>query len=367
MASIGLRLETIPNPRGFDYMRIGLSICVLISHSFDLSDALAAKHWTTTSPFAPFKLAILPMFFGVSGFLVAGSLARSRTAEGFLTLRAVRLMPALAAEIFLSALLMGPLVTVVPLRAYFSDPLFWRYFLNLLGDPQYLLPGVFLDHPRPEVNGQLWTIPYELWCYGALALLGGLGLMRRRWMGLLFLIGFTLAIWVGGLLTPAPRGPWLYAWSLLNACLAGVVVYLYRYRLPWSSRWGVVSFIATALLYIYPHTRALAMVPIAYFTVWLGLYNPRATWLAGRYDYSYGVYVLAYPIQQLLWSWPPLRPWYANILTALPLTLVAAACSCHFVERPFLLRKRPIVAWVEAVGARPRALLGRVLRRRSPG
>lgn len=371
MTTIKSRLEAIHAPHGFDYIRIGLSICVLISHSFDLANPAAAKLWTQTSPLAAFKLAILPMFFAVSGFLVAGSLVRARTTEGFVALRVIRLLPALTMEVFLSALLVGPLVTSTPLRDYFSDPLFWRYFLNLLGDPQYLLPGVFLHHPRPEVNGQLWTLPYELWCYGALALLGAIGLIRRRSMGLLILIGFTLAVWLIGLATPAPRGPWIYAWSLVSAFLAGVVLFLYRDRLPWSPLWGAVSLAATALLYMSSSTRALAMLPIAYWTVWLGLFDPRATFLAGRHDYSYGVYLLAYPIQQLLWILPPLRPWYANVLAALPLTLLAAAFSSHFVEQPVMRRKRQIVAWVEAVGARPRAIvtarIAPILRRRRSG
>jgi peptidoglycan/LPS O-acetylase OafA/YrhL len=98
------------------------------------------------------------------------------------------------------------------------------------------------------------------------------------------------------------------------------------------------------------------MLPIAYWTVWLGLFNPGASLLAGRHDYSYGVYLLAYPIQQLLWTWPPLRPWYANVLAGLPLTLLAAAFSSHFVEQPAMRRKRQIVAWIEAGGARVRAM-----------
>ena len=359
METIGSRLEAVRAPRGFDYIRIGLSICVLTSHSFDLADPLAAKIWTQSSPFAAFKLAILPMFFAVSGFLVTGSLVRARTIAGFATLRVVRLFPAWAMEVFLSALLLGPLVTTVGLADYFSHPLFHAYFLNLLGDPQYLLPGVFEGHPRPEVNGQLWTLPYELWCYGALAMLGLAGLLRRRRMAIWILVSFTLAVWLLGLATPPPRGPWLYSSSLVSAFAAGVVLFLYRDRLPWDGRWGGASLALTALLYLNSHTRALAMIPIAYWVVWLGLFNPRATWIAGRHDFSYGVYLLSYPIQQLLWTWPRFRPWYMNMTFGLVLTLLAAAFSHHFVEQPAMRRRRDAVRWVEAsvaqLGVRLRA------------
>lgn len=363
METIGSRLDALRAPRGFDYLRIGLAICVLVAHSFDITDPTAVRIWTRTSPFAAFKLAILPMFFAVSGFLVTGSLVRARTMSGFATLRVVRLLPALSMEVFLSALLLGPLVTTMVLSDYFTDPLFRAYFLNLLGHPQYLLPGVFLDHPHQEVNMQLWTLPYELFCYGALALLGLAGLLRRPIMGLLILVGMTGAIWLLGLVTSPPRGPWLYSWSLASAFGAGVVLFLYRHALPWNARWGAASLALTILLYSTSYTRALAMIPIAYWTVWLGLFNPPASWLAGRYDYSYGVYLLSYPIQQLLWIWPLCRVWYTNMALGLVLTLIAAAFSSHFVEQPAMRRKKAAVGWVEARVNGVRGYLGALVSR----
>lgn len=357
METIGSRLEALRAPRGFDYIRIGLAICVLASHSFDITDPDAVRIWTKTSPFAPFKFAILPMFFAVSGFLVTGSLVRSRTISGFATLRVVRLLPALWLVVCLSALVLGPLVTSMALPGYFTDPLFRAYFSNLLAHPQYLLPGVFLNHPHPEVNMQLWTLPYETFCYGALALLSLAGLLRRPAMAIVMLIGVTMTIWLLGLITPAPRGPWLYSWSLAGAFSAGVFLFLYRYQLPWNARWGGASLLLTVLLYSSSYTRALAMVPIAYLTVWLGLFNPRATWLAGRHDYSYGVYLLSYPIQQLLWIWPLCRLWYMNLAFGLALALLAAAFSSHFVEQPAMRRRKQAVSWVESRVARMRANL----------
>jgi peptidoglycan/LPS O-acetylase OafA/YrhL len=123
---------------------------------------------------------ILPMFFALSGFLVAGSLERCRTLVGFLSMRALRILPALAMEIVLSALVLGPLVTDLPTAAYFGDPEFARYFLNIIGDIHYHLPGVFVTNPLASVNQQLWTIPFELECYVALAVLASLGLHRQR-------------------------------------------------------------------------------------------------------------------------------------------------------------------------------------------
>jgi peptidoglycan/LPS O-acetylase OafA/YrhL len=349
METIASRFEKVPKPHGFDYIRIGLAICVLLSHSFDLADIAGVKEWTRTSMWSGFKLSLLPMFFAVSGFLVTSSLERCRTIRSFATLRAVRLVPALAMEVVLSAFLLGPLVTTLPLHDYFTSPLIPRYFLNIIGDPQYLLPGVFTHHPHPLVNQQLWTIPYELECYGGLALLALAGVARHRWAALGALLLFTLAVWIGGFFGSAGHPPWLYVWSLIVAFYAGCTLFLFRDRVPWNLAWGFGSLLLTVLLYFWPGTRALAMLPIAYFTVWLGMFNPRPTILAGKADYSYGVYLFAYPLQQLAWFWPPLRLWYTNALAGLILSFVAAALSWHLVERPALGRKWAVVAWVERV------------------
>jgi peptidoglycan/LPS O-acetylase OafA/YrhL len=108
---------------------------------------------------------ILPMFFALSGFLVTGSLFRTRTLTEFIALRLLRLVPALAVEVTLSAVVLGALFTSLPIGQYFSDPAFWKYFLNIAGRIHYSLPGVFQDNPIPIVNISLWTIPYELEWY----------------------------------------------------------------------------------------------------------------------------------------------------------------------------------------------------------
>ena len=97
----------------------------------------------------------------------------------FVGLRAIRIYPALAVESLIAALVLGPLLTTKSLPAYFSDHDLHTYFLNILGDPHFLLPGVFKSNPIDLVNGQLWTIPYELRCYVLLTALAMLGAVRR--------------------------------------------------------------------------------------------------------------------------------------------------------------------------------------------
>jgi len=134
------------------------------------------------------------MFFALSGFLVAGSLERSKTTLTFIGLRLIRIYPALAVEVALSAFLIGMAVTAFPLVTYFQDPLFLKYLLNVIGDIHYNLPGVFENNPVPKiVNAQLWTVPVELMCYVALTVLVLLGGVQRKILIPLAALGLALA------------------------------------------------------------------------------------------------------------------------------------------------------------------------------
>src|SRR5579871_477963 len=174
---------------GFDYLRIGLAFLVVVSHAALLC---ARKIDMADTPFMPLFNMVLPSFFALSGFLVSGSLVRNSVPK-FIALRALRIFPALAVEITLCAMILGPLFTTLPLTAYFADPQFHHYFLNILGIIHYQLPGLF---DGEKINLQLRTIPSELECYIALVVISLLGLIRRRWLFLAMLtIGCGILTW----------------------------------------------------------------------------------------------------------------------------------------------------------------------------
>jgi len=180
--TIGERLSaTRGRTTGFDYLRAGLSISVIGFHSIVTSYGLVHAHGVWNGWWRPFIAVILPAFFALSGFLVSASLIRCRTIEGFLTLRVLRLVPALFFEVMISALILGSLLTDFTLRDYFASPLFRTYWLNILGDIHFQLPGLFLDNPDPNVvNHQLWTIPVELKCYLAITGISLIGFARKK-------------------------------------------------------------------------------------------------------------------------------------------------------------------------------------------
>lgn len=353
-------------PSGFDYLRLTLAVSVLAYHSVTIAygDTVTREilaRWSLHIPYlskifvpsfsTPIDF-IVPSFFALSGFLVAGSLERN-TLAAFLTLRGMRIFPALCVEVLISALLLGPLLTTLPWTSYFSNPQFFSYFLNILGDIHYELPGVFQTLPPPHfVNAQLWTVPFELNCYLVLAAISVLGLLR--WPRLLiFLVALGALIATGYVVThPTDILARYGGYPYLFAFLFGVILYLKRETVPFNGWLALMA--AGASWFFLEHSQFvyLAALPAAYLTVWLGMQNPRRSLLTDGADYSYGIYLYSYPVQQsLAYVFPSTREWYYNLVLGLLCSGFIAFLSWTMIEAPVLKRKRPVVSAVDRMVA----------------
>ena len=343
--TVASRLAATGNrPSGFDYMRLLLAIGIIAQHSHALSYDQETVTAFFRSPARAVVALILPMFFALSGFLVASSLERCKTLISFLSLRALRIVPALAIETTLSALLLGCLFTNLPLRLYFTDPYFASYFLNIIGKIHYLLPGLFLDNPvRGVVNGQLWTIPYELKCYIYLAAIALAGIAFRKHLLLgLMIVAQIYIVNRFVLLDPQPWSPIAPGEMLVLSFLAGVTLFKWRDRLPWSLGLCVVCASAAMALLLIPNGDYFIAFPVAYATVYLGLLSPPRHKLVLSGDYSYGIFLYGFPIQQAVAMWPFMHEWYWNFLATAPVVAFIAVGSWWVIERPALNLRRHV-------------------------
>lgn len=348
--------------QGFDFLRIFLATGIVAWHSAQLGGHLelvrASVFWLS-------ETMLVPMFFALSGFLVAGSAMRL-SPRSFLLNRTARIVPALAVDIVFAALIIGPLVTTLPLTAYFSDPEFLSYFFNIVGWMHFTLPGVFQNNPSHEVNGALWTVPFEIGCYVVLIGLMLSGAMRNAkwvsWLTFAFLIaGIPLRNMAVGLADGEPsflKGVAMDLFChrsslLLPSFLIGVCLYQQRYVVPFSRRFMLGLICVAALVSAFGDTAvvfgnagafAVLLPLLGYLTVAIGLSPlPRIPGFGGG-DYSYGLYLYHVPFLQLLihcfpkaWAgeW-----WWTLFFVGYPVALAAAMISWHAVEYPVLkLRK----------------------------
>lgn len=292
-------------------------------------------------------MLIVPMFFSLSGFLVASSLERCKSLISFLGLRCFRILPALSVEVVLSALLLGPLLTTLPLHDYFASPALHRYFLNVIGEIHYYLPGVFEQNPFTQVNGQLWTVPYELICYIVLAGLTVIGAYKNaRWFAYTIILCYILQIF-NTIYRPHPGVGNATGSTAVMSFLSGILIYRYRDKITHSlTAFLLLGALSVALLSI-PNGMRFAPLPIAYLTVYLGLMTPPRNAFILSGDYSYGIYLYGFPIQQAYAAIDPVfRVWYWNLAVTVPTVLAFAALSWWVIEKP-VMKLRPVLKKAE--------------------
>jgi peptidoglycan/LPS O-acetylase OafA/YrhL len=271
---------------------------------------------------------ILPAFFTLSGYLVAASLSRCDSLQEFLLLRLLRLLPALNVVVAATALILGPSLTSLGWQDYFGDPLLPAYFHNVWGEPHFHLPGLFSGNPRPGVvNGSLWTIQLEAACY---AMLAGIALLRSWTTGLL-VVGiavFLLNPWA----LPCPE---LFVSFALGALLFRGARYVPHHPLA-----AIISLAAAFWLALDVARMSFVPLPLSYGVLWLALRRTRFI----RADYSYGIYLTAYPLEQSVAAILPGIAWWMELALAFPLALAGAALLWHGVEKPLLSRKHEFIA-----------------------
>ena len=329
----------------FNLIRLLAALLVIFSHSFPLTGA-PEPHPFFMSTDSYGGLAVY-VFLIISGFLVTHSWLRSSNALIYLRSRCLRIFPALLVVILLTILVLGPAFTTLPLPQYFHLPHTWGYLrAMLLFNKQVDLPGVFTHNPySPSVNGSLWTLFYEFVYYLMICVLGLIGLMKRRWVSLLL---FALAYLLVARLLMIERVP--HAAAIFNHLLLhshhllifflyfgiGMLCRVYQDYIPLKGRYALLGLLAICCTLVFgPMTHLLLVFPVAYLTLYFGLHPLLRLPDYARYtgDLSYGIYICAWPIQQLLIALSHNRMQHLeNFLLATALTLLCAYVSWHLIE-----------------------------------
>jgi peptidoglycan/LPS O-acetylase OafA/YrhL len=325
----------------FDGLRLAFAFAVVLFHIAALT-AIPALAPAQAALGLGAELAVQG-FFVISGFLVYGSYERTGAVLRYFEKRARRLYPAYAAIVVLMALMSlawfaregGELAHVA---RYLGANL---VFANFLAPT---LPGLFPANPHPEVNGALWTIKIEVGFYLIVPLLFFLMARMQK-------LALVLAVYVGALVwrgawEDGAAGGWLYGEEMarqlpgqMGFFICGVALWIWRdgarRRMPWIAGAGAVLF-------------ALSFVPgledVARPAGWAGLIFAAAFAVPRLYDakktgdYSYGLYLVHFPIIQMVVAggFAATAPLMSCVMI-LAMSGAASWAMWRFVERPFLL------------------------------
>jgi peptidoglycan/LPS O-acetylase OafA/YrhL len=349
-------LPAVPQPTkahpntGFAWLRMIGALIVVVEHSAPLLDPSRLGAFPASWNFSPGYIALMG-FFAMSGYQISDSWRQEPSWWRFCAKRILRLWPPLLFLLLVTALIIGPLVSTLELTKYFSARGTWSYIVHNAGlyTLQHRLPGVFDNNPWPwSVNGSIWTLPMELTGYLLVLAFGATGMFRRApWLTIVLmfiLVGldrrFDASVGNpghGGSFLQVPIGSLV---AFLVAFSIGMVLHTYRHRIP------LVPFVAWSLagLYIAVHnTKAEAWVlpfMASYGALVLASHWPARlagydSWVLG----SYGLYIWAFPVQQLL-VLAGFRTQWSLTLTALPLTYLCGWLSWRYIEAPTMALRR---------------------------
>ncbi|MCR4267789.1 acyltransferase, partial [Nitratireductor sp. ZSWI3] len=334
----------------FDLIRLFAAALVLFSHSYPITGN--TEFFKSIIRYSTGGGLAVAVFFAISGFLVTRSVL-SHDIGKYVASRCLRIFPALAAVAVFQVFLIGPMFTSLPLDEYFGNPRTADHLMNATAFYlHYGLPGVFEDLPNGSVNGSLWTLPLETFCYIVLPFLAVLGALRIRsaWLiGGAVVVGYLVAVHYFGL-NDWNKGPRIAkavdTYSILrngSFFAVGAMLWVYRERLPLS--WGYWSLaLVLAIIGFGSFVGTLGfVVAVSYGAILIALRTP-AVRLPG--DVSYGLYLYAYPVQQSVVAVIGAGIG-ATLLSAvaLPIALCLACASWCYIEKPALeWRKRLMTA-----------------------
>jgi peptidoglycan/LPS O-acetylase OafA/YrhL len=355
----GLRIYSLAElvhgrANNFTLLRFVAASLVLYAHCYPLALGKGAGHHDPLSlwliPRLGTGLAGLAVdaFFVASGFLITASYANRAHLASFIEARVLRIYPALWVALFFTAVVVAGSATTLPAGEYFSHPKFWGYVVGTgtLLNLQFHLPGVFADLPWPQgVNGSLWTLPIELTLYALVGAAGWLGLLHQRAAAnLLFVIGLLLYLRAPQLTETAQQ---LKVADLMLCFGLGGFLFVNREQIPMGFV-PMSALLALAwALRATPYGKLAALVALAYGLL-LFAYHPllRLPSLDRWGDFSYGLYIYAFPVQQgLVWLHGGQVTPLGLFFQAFPITFGLAVASWFLVERPALRLKGRFPWW----------------------
>ncbi len=312
----------------YDLIRLLAAITVIVFHAFYLfkgTHGIAVNTPLEQIRQSSGSLAVYVFLF-LSGMFITASFIKSQNSLVFIIMRVFRIWPALIVCVIFTVFVAGVLVSTNSAKEYFGARGSWDYLVHgvLLYHLRYELPGVFeTNYYRFAVNGSLWTLPIEVCCYFMIYVLGIQGVLKNTIitvvayaiiLGLYYLNFYHLKDFLGA--------PFPYF-------IIGSLFYFFRQYIIVDYRISAVLIIVCFFFY----TLLLLNLTLFYTVIVVGASAIfKRIHLPG--DYSYGVYIYGFIIQQLIAHYFPHTPPVKSIFMALPVVLLIAVLSWHLIELP---------------------------------
>jgi len=331
----------------FNLIRFIAASLVLYSHSFPLS-GIPGEPFLKYLGISGGAIAV-DVFFISSGFLIASSFFKRKNIGSFIWSRILRIYPALIIAVLFCIFIVGLFFTKEGWSSYLDNPITHKYFfknITLFFGVEYALPSVFNENPyKNAVNGSLWTLPHEVKMYAYLASIGVILSYLKKITGyelikISFLIIAICSIVIEFLnhFNPPSQGE---SFRLFSMFFTGVAFYLWRDNIFMSLKIFtilltilIVSLVSNEMFFI------VYTILLPYLTLYIAYIPGGRIRSFNKFgDYSYGIYIYAFPVQQAVAAAIPNISLITMVSISFIITFVLSFLSWHFIEKRFLKMK----------------------------
>lgn len=335
----------------FDDLRFILACLVLYVHSYALlyGENGGTDPWTVWTHFqlSPGTLAVYG-FFVLSGFFMIQSWEATASLWQYTKNRILRIVPAFWLSLFVSSFVLVPLIStnseIWTLNAGSSVYFFFKSAIFQSLGAAWTINGVFPNNPLADnINGSMWTLKYEVFLYFFLPVVLYFTHQKRHFIlaGTVVLASLCLAFSANGFILFSGLGSDEYFKLLVLTTFFyyGVLLYLYKENIIVSKRLIVLFGVIFIASFFLGNLKLTTLFIFPYLLLVAGSFV-KIHWFSRMGDYSYGMYIYAFPVQQTLVHF------YAHELTAPTLfvgsffiTLGLSIASWHLVEKRVLRMK----------------------------
>lgn len=322
----------INRDNSFDAIRHLAALAVLVSHHY----ALAGLQEPIVQGYTSLGAIAVLAFFAISGFLITQSFLNTPRFSHYMAKRIARIFPALIACAFVMVYIFG---------TAFSHKGAFNFAFSLEALTDFLKVSAFGRADIGDItsgfifkdsfNGSLWTLKIEFGFYFALAL--ALMVLRKAAVPLIMTMGFCITTYLCTQSTH-PLAPKLLVYSTVGiAFFVGASLHFYRHVFSSSKAKIMTGVLSAALILVSlntPFVMVLASIGVSLLVLSVGtLYKDRI--IKSRFDISYGMYLYAFPVQQLMINTTDLG-FYASMLATLVVVVMLATLSWLLIEKPAL-------------------------------
>lgn len=351
----------------FHLIRFIAATLVLYGHCYPLSGRGNDLLTVISQGIFPTAHMGVCIFFIVSGYLVSQSLHNTafykvkKEAENgslfkqnlgivinFLWKRIIRIFPALIVILLLTVFVLGPIATTLPINEYLQSSDTYRYLklIKLYPFVDNILPGVFENLPEKGINGSLWTLPYEVTMYLGLGILQLLGIFsKRKFILAIFICTLPFTLFFINTSNPNSLIPVIHLYFVQTLefgifFIVGTLLFMFDDKIPYRiDLFLLMVFLWFGLGLLHITTpfmvKIVSFFALPYITLYLAKQKGKLNDFSKLGDFSYGIYLYAFPIQQLMVyiygaNISIIKLFTLSLLIVLPLSIL----SWFLIEKP---------------------------------